>query len=173
MAERAIVERGVDFGDAAEILAASNINKGLTNIVEAVQGYAIDHSDQIIEEDTHTRIGIAARIAGLKPLKTTQTQAQARRISNIDKMQDAMKQKLSDWMRTELRKGTLTSGKIDQALGDYVKAGGSPKNFRDWYLSQVRRGTQNKLDMALAEAVRQNDADSRVARLLFVMQDEY
>ena len=173
LAERAIVERGADFGDAAEILAASNINKGFTNIIELAQGYAIDHADQIIEEDTNTRIGIAARMVGLKPLQTTQTQAEARRINNIDKIQSAMKQKLGDWMRTELRKGTLTTGKLDQALGDYVKAGGSPKNFRDWYLSQVRRGTQNKLDMALAEAVRKNDADSRVARLLFVMQDEY
>ena len=173
MAERAIVERGFDFGDAAEILAASNINKGITNAIEVAQGYAVDHADQIIEEDTRTRIGIASRLAGLKPLKTTQTQAAARRINNTDKIQGAMKQKLSDWMRTELRKGTLTTDKLDMALGDYMKAGGSPKNFRDWYLSQIRRGTTNKLDMALAEAVRSNDADSRVARLMFIMQDEY
>ena len=105
MAERAIVERGFDFGDAAEILAASNINKGITNAIELAQGYAIDHADQIIEEDTNTRIGIAARVVGLKPLQTTQTQAEARRISNIDKMQNAMKQKLSDWMRDGVEKG--------------------------------------------------------------------
>ena len=72
-----------------------------------------------------------------------------------------------------MRKGELTDAKLNQVFGDYVKAGGSPKNFRDWFLSQVRRGTQNKLDLALAEAVRKNDAESRVARLLFVMQDEY
>lgn len=171
--DRVLTEGGFEFQDAAEILAASNINKGMSNILEIAQGYAVDHADQKIEENTRNRIGVAARLAGFKPLKTTQTQAEMRRIQNTKRIQNAMKQKLSDWMRVELRKGTLTSDRVDEALGDYVKAGGSSRNFRNWFLSQVRKGTRNKLDLALAEAVRANDADARVARLLFMMQDEY
>ena len=169
------ISAGEGFGmeHAAEILAASNINKGMTNILELAQGYSVDHAEHIIEEDTRTLIGASSRAIGFKPLKTTQTQAAARRINNTKRVQNAMKQQLGEWLKTELRDGSLTTDGLDYALGRYMKAGGSPRNFRNWYLSQVRRGTESKADMLLAEATRANNEQRRVAHLLFMMQDEY
>ena len=171
--DRILAEGGFDGTDAIEILAASNINKGLSNILEIAQGYSIDHAQHIIEDDTRTRIGVAARIAGFKPMRNTQTRDELRRVATIKKMQGGMKEKLGDWVNVELRKGTLTADRMDEAFGDYVKAGGSPENFKQWFLSQARKASTNKLDMAIVEGIRANDAERRVGRLLFLQQDDY
>jgi len=166
-----VQERGLNSTQAAQILAASNINKGLSNVLELASGQATDLSNNLIEEDTRTRVGIAARTIGFKPLFSNELRQENRRHRGILRAQSELKERLRENLIAKARSGSLQSDDVEEALADYMRAGGRPDTFKRFFVSQMTRGVTNKLDLDLAEALRNSADQNRIARLL-TLSDE-
>lgn len=161
-------ERGLDIPRMGEIVAAANINKGLTNAIELAQGYSLDTAQNVVETNTRDAIGVASRALGFKPLVTDELRQENRRNRVTDRVRGALKERLADQLKSKLRRGALSDDDVEQALEDYVRAGGNGENFRRFFMSQVTRGLTNKLDLELAKALKNSNDQNRIARLLFL-----
>ena len=161
---------GFDPGMAAEILARSNINKGMSNAIEYFQGYAVDTAGNMIERDTQSAIGTAARVAGLKPLYADELRQENRRNQTTDRVRTGMKKRLGKRLQSLQRQGEMTPDAVDEAIADYMRAGGNPENFKRFFTGQVLKGSQSKLDLEIAKALKNSNDESRLARLLFLSE---
>jgi hypothetical protein len=182
-------EERIDPGQMAEVLARANINKGISNIIELVQGRGLDARGNIIEEfkpigeviadpieaiktDARTRIAVGARALGFKPLVADELRQENRRNRTTDRIRNELKDRLSESLRSKIRRGRLSGRDVERALSHYVRAGGNPANFKRYFASQIARGTQNKLDREIADALKTSADKNRIARLLFLASEE-
>lgn len=164
-------EGGINPSRMAEIMAVGNFNKALSNIIEVSQGYALDTRNNIIEEDTRSAIGVSSRLLGFKPLMSDEVRQEARRQSVTTRIRNERKRELSTSLRTLARQGKLTGDAVEFALEQYIEAGGSAEQFKRYFNAQVVKGTTSKLDMDIAEALKDSYDQRRLGRLLFLMDD--
>lgn len=165
-----VQEGGIDPAQIGTIIAQSGLNKFTSNAIEVAQGYAVDRTGNIIESNTRTALAIGSRIAGFKPLLADELREENRRNRTTERKRDALKARLADQLISKARSGKLDQTDIDDVLSDYVRAGGNAENFKRFFNSQVVKGTQNKLSLELAKALKQNNDENRVARLLFLSE---
>lgn len=161
----------VDPAYMAQVFARANINKGTSNAIELMQGFAEDTQGNLIEEDTRADAGFASRALGFKPLLSDEFRQENRRNTATDAKRTELKDRLAESLRTDVRHGNLTSESLENALGNYIRAGGDPEQFRQFFKSQIVRGTQTKYDQELAEALKASYDDGRLARLLALLED--
>ena len=135
------------------------------------QGYALDSQGNIIEENTRTAFGVGARVLGFKPLVTDELRQQNRRNRVTDRIRGELMQRLSDNLRSKFHRGRIAGEDLEQALENYVRAGGRPENFRNYFARQYVRGLTSKLDLEIAEAIRNSNDEARLGRLLFLAGD--
>lgn len=164
-------EKGIDVGRQAEIMAQANVWKFAGNAIELAQGYALDTQGNIIEEDTRTAFGVGSRVLGFKPLVTDELRQQNRQNRVTDRIRRELMQRLSDQLRSKFHRGKIASEDVEDALTSYVRAGGRPENFRNYFARQYVRGLTSKLDLEIAEAVRNSNDEARLGRLLFLAGD--
>ena len=156
----------VEPGRIAEIVAQSGLNKGLSNAIELFQGRALDYNDNIIENDTRTKIGIAARLLGFKPLFADESRQEFARERATDKVHEEMKNRLGDNIKYLVRSKNLTADTLETALAGYVQAKGKPENFERYVRQQAIRGTVDYQSQHILEAVKQSSDANRISRLL-------
>ena len=161
---------GFDPGHAAEVLARSNINKGVSNAIELAQGFSTDISGNLIERDTRDGIGIGARMLGMKPLMADELRQENVRNRSTDRIRQNLKRRLGRQLASAARRGVLDREMIETALEDYIRAGGNAENFKRFYVGQVMKATQSKVDFEIAKALRNSNDESRLARLLFLAE---
>jgi len=164
-------EGGFDPNQFAQIIGASNLNKGLSNAIEYTQGFAVDLNDNIIEENTRNSIGTISRILGFKPLVADELRQENRRNRSTDRIRAALKERLGNSLKAKVRAGKLTDQDVEDALESYTMAGGTGDNFRRYFLSQVVKGQTSKIDLEIAKAIKENNDNNRIARLLFLSND--
>lgn len=165
-----IENEGISVAEMTEIVARSNLNKGLSNALELAQGRATDAQGSIIEDDTRTALGIGARAFGFKPLFADELRQENRRNRTTDSIRNELKERLANSMKAKIRSGSFTSDDFELAVASYRKAGGQAENFRRFFLSQITRGTTNKLDLEIEKAMRNSSDKNRIARLLFLSE---
>ena len=172
MIDSVSANEGFDITQMSQILAKSNLNKGVSNIIEIANNKAVDLNDNIIEGEVRTTAGIGARVLGFKPLYADELRQENRRNRTIERKRTAIRDRLGESLRSSIRSGNLTSEDVDRALVDYMKAGGNAENFKRYFRSQLIKGTQTKRDLEIAKAIRRNADEGRMARLLFLQEDE-
>lgn len=163
--------QGLEPHQAAETLAGANMNKFMSNWLEVAMGHSLDYNENIIEEDTRSRMSIVSRLLGFKPMLADELRQENVRNRTTDRIRNELKERLSSKLKAHIRNNTLTSRVVDEALGDYVKAGGNPESFRRYFQSQVLRGTTSKLDLEITDALRGNIDENRLGRLLYISRD--
>ena len=163
-------QRGIDPQRMGEIIAASNLNKFASNAIELMQGYALDRRDNVIEPEVSVGLNLAtaSRVAGFKPLYADQLRAENRRNRTTDRAQAELKARLGGELQSLARTGSLTGEKVDRAIGQYMRAGGRPENFKRYYAQQLAKGMTSKLDREIADAITKSNDEARLARLLFI-----
>jgi len=169
-----IQNQGIDPTRTAEIVAASNINKGLSHAIELFgTGTSVDHRGNVIEPEVELGFNIetGARMLGFKPLMADELRQENVRNRMTDRIRRELKTRLGDSLRSKIRGGRIDPEDIERALESYVRAGGNPESFRRFFQSQVVRGTTSKRDLELAEALRNSADTNRIARLLFLSRD--
>lgn len=166
--------QGVDITHAAEILAASNINKGVSNLIElGVTNRSLDYKGNIIEPDVSlgANIATASRALGFRPLFSDELRQENRRNRTTDKVRAELKTRLSQTLRSKIRGGRITIADAESALESYVRAGGNPESFKRFFQSQIQRGTKSKVELELAKAIRNSADSARIGRLLLLSRD--
>lgn len=166
--DSAIENQGVAPTQVAEILATSNMNKFMTNAIELGLGHAVDNMGGLIEQDTRTRIGIAARTLGFKPLMADEMRQESVRHRTTERIQQQLKQRLTDSLTSSMRNGRLSTNAVEKALESYVRAGGSGDNFRQFVGAQVLKAHLSKRDREMMEAVNRSIDENRIGRLLWL-----
>lgn len=162
---------GLNSNEMMEIVARSNLNKGLSNAIELFgTGTALDAQGSIIESDTRTALGVGARALGFKPFFADELRQENRRNRTTDSIRNELKERLANTMKAKIRSGKFTSEDFELAMAHYVKAGGQPENFRRFFIGQIARGTTNKLDLEIQKALRNSSDGNRTARLLFLSE---
>lgn len=164
-------EGEINLGRMAEIIATGNFNKALSNAIEIGQGYALDTRMSIIENDTRKAIGVGARAFGFKPLAAEELREENRRQSVTERLRSDRKKILGQTLRALARQGALEQDNIDRALEQYIEAGGKADAFKRFFMSQIVKGSTNKIDLEIMEALKQNHDQNRIARLIFLMED--
>ena len=161
-------EGGFDLNQFQQIIAASNLNKGLSNAIEWGQGFSVDVNDNIIEQNTRNQIGTVSRALGFKPLVADELRQENRRNRSTDRIRGALKERLANSLKSKVRAGRLTSEDVENALESYTMAGGTGENFRRYFVSQTVKGQTSKVDLEIAKAIKASHDQNRIARLLFL-----
>lgn len=171
MLDSIAAEHGVDPVRMAEIYAQANINKLSSNMVEWTVGHSLDSQGNVIEQDTRTLMGTASRILGFKPLFADEARQENSRNRVTDRIQGELLADLGQRLRSKFRNGSLSSNETEDALTDYVKAGGSQPYFGRFLQSQLILGTQDKTSREIAKALHGSIDQNRVGRLLYLQRD--
>lgn len=165
-------ESGPDAVFAAQTLATANINKAFSNVIDLVTNNAVDKSGLIIEGPTRTLIGTTARVLGFKPLITDELRQESYRNRMTDAKHAALKDRLAESLKSQLRNGQLTQDSLDDALISYTNAGGRADGFMQFFASQVLRAGHNRMHIDMLDALSGNIDEKRVGRLLYLMRNE-
>ena len=169
-----IQNRGIDPMRVAEIIAASNINKGLSHAIElGITNESQDHTGSIIEPDVSLGMNIetGARMLGFKPLMADELRQENRRNRATDRTRAELKARLASSLRSKIRGGRLDNDDVEDSLESYSRAGGNPESFRRYFQSQILRGTTSKIDSEIADALRDSADTGRLGRLLYLSRD--
>lgn len=158
---------------AAQLLAASNVNKGVSNAIELTLGRSTTVHNDLIEKDTRTRIGVAARALGFKPLFADELKQEIYRANMADRTQANLKQRLSHSLQTSIRRGKLDGAVAEEAFHDYIIAGGTPENFRRFFTSQMVKAKLSRADREILETMQGSFDNNRAVRLLHLMHPGY
>lgn len=172
--DSAIQDQGIDPTRVAEILAASNMNKGLSHAIElGITGRSQDHTGSVIEPNVSIGFNIqtGARLLGFKPLMADELRQENVRNRVTDRTRTELKARLADSLTSKIRGGRLDSNDIESAMESYVRAGGNSESFRRFFQSQVLRGTTSKIDLEKGKAIRKSADEGRLARLLYLSRD--
>lgn len=166
-----IENKGLNTAQTAEILAQANVNKFLSNAIELGLGHSLDYSGSIIEKNTRTSIGVAARAIGFKPLFADELRQENVRNRATERVQSELKERLANKLKSQVRNGKLKASDVEDALESYVRAGGNAENFKRFFQSQLLRGTTSKLELELVDAIRGSIDKNRIGRLLYLSRD--
>ena len=169
--DAALADHEIDPVHQAEILSASGLNKGLANLIELAVGHAVDYQGNIIEQDTRTTVGVASRLLGLKPLMADEMRQENYRNRTTDAIRDGLKERLALTLKSKIRNGRLKEQDVEEALTDYVQAGGNAESFRRFFQSQIVRGVVSKRDREIKDALQNSMDKNRVARLIYLSRD--
>ena len=171
--DNVVQEEGLNPIHAAQLFAATNINKGISNFIELATNRSTTINNDLIERETRTQIGIASRLLGFKPLFTDELKQEIYRANMASRRQANLKQRLAESMQTAFRTGNMDVEFVDDALHDYILAGGSPENFRQYFHSQYVKAQYSRVHKELAEALRGNYEQNRAVRLLELQSEGY
>ena len=127
----------------------------------------------MIEQETRTRIGVASRVLGFKPLFTDELKQEIYRSNMASRTQAGLKKRLSDSLHTAMRSGSLKGRDVENALSDYIVAGGTPEGFRRFFASQVIKGKYSRVHREVQESLQGSIDLNRAARLLHLMHPGY
>ncbi len=160
-------------GQIAETLATTNLNRGLSDIIQISQGRSIDNNGNLVENEglgwtKPNSVETYSRILGFKPLYADETRQENWRNRQTDFHRLAAKTRMGRMLQGHARRGTLTNEHVEQALQGYMDAGGDGKNFRAYLKRQIVKGTQTKRSLDIAKALKRSHDDGRLGRLLYL-----
>lgn len=163
----------LDASQFAEIVAQYSTHKLTRSGIELAQGYATDRRGDLLTEDTRTGISIAARAAGLKPLREAQRQQTLYRSRQIDLYNRELRNRLGKAIRQTIRDGgdeKQVMQAFNKHVQNYIKSGGSLKYLRPYLAEQFLRATQPKADREFLKALKASDDDGDAVRYLRIAQ---
>ena len=169
-----IQNQGVDAVHISEIIAAANINKGVSNLIElGITNKSVDHRGGIIEPDVQfgANIATASRALGFRPLFADELRQENVRNRATDRVRAELKNRLATTLKSKIRGGRLKADDVEDALESYIKAGGNAESFKRFFQSQIVRGTESKVESEIAKAIRNSADSARLGRLLLLSRD--
>ncbi len=169
-----IENQGIDAMHLAEILAASNLNKGLSNMIElGITNKSLDRQGNLIEPSVELGVNIAtgARLMGFRPLFADELRRENVRNRKTDRIRRELLARLGKTLKSKIIGGRLTSEDVESALESYRRAGGNAENFDTYFKGQIMRGTESKLSAEIAKALRKSVDADRFARLIYLDRD--
>lgn len=147
-----------------EALGTYAINRPFGRVMELIAGTTVDQRGAVISNDVRNTMSVVSRVMGLRPTSETASMEALYRVSTSEAYQRDLNERITNSVRSIFR-GNPSADKIDhslgQALSDYIKGGGNPKNassfIKDAVISAHISKAERKLMSVIGNPGRTND----------------
>lgn len=154
-----------------EIMGAHFPQRELARLAEIYQGYSVDRSGRVIDDETRTASHIMASALGMRTL----AEDELRR--NSYKMRQDMKEnreafaELGRNLKTRIRNNNITEDDLGNFYEEYVRSGRDPEKFKTWLKTTLVNDDVNGEGRIIRE-IGQNEKFKEMGRLRFAMAGE-
>ncbi len=173
---------GVDLQQLSEIAQTYSTNRSLKNIASLYSGNITDRRGQVISSDTPSfgdlvrgdvvnGVALTARLMGMRTLNEANRVEAHARVRSTDVSRRYRMGELRDAVRSEFRKGKPDPEFINQAIGNYIKQGGSPDYIPNWLMQQFMTSRVDKTSLRLMQIIANPNKADEVTRLLSAMSE--
>ncbi len=173
---------GVDAQQLSEIVQSYSTNRFLRNMASMYSGNVTDRRGQVISSDTPSfgdliqgdavnGVALAARLSGMRTLNEANRVETHARIRSTDVSRRYRMGELRDAVRAEFRKSKPDPEFLTEAIGTYVKQGGSPDYVPNWLIQQYMTSRVDKTSLRLMQIITNPNKSDEVLRLLSIMSD--
>jgi len=147
-----------------EALGTYNINRPFGRVMELLAGTSVDRRGAVISNDVRTTTSVISRIMGLRPMSESASIEALHRVATAEVYQRDLYERIQNSVRSIFR-GNPSAETVNHALGqaisDYIKAGGNPRNastfIKDAIISAYISKQDRKLLSVLHSPGRTND----------------
>lgn len=155
-----------------EALGTYAINRPFGRVMELIAGTTVDQRGAVISNDVRNTMSVVARVMGLRPTSETASMEALYRVSTSEAYQRTLNERITNSVRSIFR-GNPSADKINdslgQALSDYIKGGGNPKNASSFIKDAVISAHISKLDRKLMSVIGNPGRTNDMLRLIGAM----
>jgi len=152
--------RGLDARQTTETVAAFSISRPLRSLIELASGHSLDTRGNVLSNEVHSGIGIAARMLSSRTLGESKAREVEYAIRATDASQAAKRARTREALKSAIRGDNVNEEVLLGTMKDYLMQGGAPSSIPSFLNQAAAQAVTPRAQLKLQQLMNSEKFDA-------------